>query len=103
MTAIHKREIRKLPGISIKNVEGDSEISAYGVSTHCGCVVVEIDKSSPLWSAGVKKGDLILTINDIQIEDCDALASYYDNIGKFPASISAVHAGGEKYLASVRK
>ncbi len=103
LTAIHKREIRKLPGISIKNVEGDSEISAYGVSTHCGCVVVEIDKSSPLWSAGVKKGDLILTINDIQIEDCDALASYYDNIGKFPASISAVHAGGEKYLASVRK
>lgn len=97
LTDRHQEEVWKLSGICIKNVEGDSEISAYGVSAHRGCIVMEIDESCPFWSPGIRKGDLILAVNGIQIENCAAFASLYSNIDEFPESISAIHAGGDVF------
>ncbi len=97
LTARHKAKLHKLSGITIKNVEGDSEISAYGVSAHRGCIVVEIDESSPIWSVGIRKGDLLLALNGILLENCEDFMNRYNDLEKYHEIISGVHAGGEAF------
>ena len=100
LTERHRKEILQLAGICVKNVEGDSEMSAYGTSSHQGCIVMEIDESSVLWDADVRKGDLILSINGVQVEDCTAFANLYGHIYQPPVSVSGIHAGGEKFSSN---
>ena len=64
---------RPLLGVSMVDANNDYALFSYKVyldkDYEKGVVVIEVEKDSPAGDAGLQKGDVILKINDIEIED----------------------------------
>ena len=64
---------RPLLGVSMVDANNDYALFSYKVyldkDYEKGVVVIDVEKDSPAGEAGLQKGDVILKINDIEIED----------------------------------
>ena len=64
---------RPLLGVSMIDANNQYALFSYNVyldkDYEKGVVVIEVEKDSPAGDAGLQKGDVILKINDIEIED----------------------------------
>ena len=64
---------RPVLGVSMLEVSNTYQLYKYGItldkSIDEGVVVVEVAKDTPAYTAGLKKGDVILAINDKKVED----------------------------------
>ena len=64
---------RPLLGVSMVDANNDYALFSYKVyldkDYEKGVVVIEVEKDSPAEAAGLQKGDVVLKINDIEIED----------------------------------
>ena len=64
---------RPLLGVSMVDANNDYALFSYKIyldkDYEKGVVVIEVEKDSPAGDAGLQKGDVILKINDIEIED----------------------------------
>lgn len=87
-------------GMTVRNIESDSEMSAYGVGGHNGCIVVDIEEGS-VFSGVFVKGDLIRFVGDLKVRDC-AHFSEILNAASGETFFTAYHAGGEVFSAEIR-
>jgi hypothetical protein len=60
-------------GASVRNIADEGEISAFGLSGVTGVLVLEIPAGSTLAKAGLRKNDVILSINGAKTADVAAL------------------------------
>jgi len=79
-------------GVSLRNVQGLGDRSAYGLPDEKGIIVLAISPQSPLATSGLKKGDVIRTAND---EDASTL-------GKLIAIQQQVNWTGQLTLTLIR-
>jgi len=69
------RSIRWL-GATVRKIQGQGEMSAYGTPGESGVLMLEIPNDSPLRSAGLQANDVILAVNDqpaLTVGDLDAI------------------------------
>ncbi|GAB4037783.1 PDZ domain-containing protein [Spirosoma gilvum] len=62
-------------GIRVRAVRGLGDRSAFGLPDETGVVVLEVPKTSKLAMAGLQKGDVIRTVNDVTITTVAELMS----------------------------
>jgi hypothetical protein len=62
-----------LLGASVRNITGEGEMSAFGLPDVTGVLVLEVPAESPLAKAGLRKNDVILSVNDAKTTDTTAL------------------------------
>lgn len=79
-------------GVSLRNVQGLGDRSAYGLPDEKGIIVLAISPQSPLATSGLKKGDVIRTANE---EDAST-------IGKLIAIQQQVNWTGQLTLTLLR-
>lgn len=60
-------------GASVRNITGEGEMSAFGLPGITGVLVLEVPAESPLTNAGLRKNDVILSINGAKTVDTAAL------------------------------
>ncbi|MFO1475200.1 MAG: PDZ domain-containing protein [Verrucomicrobiota bacterium] len=60
-------------GVSLRNITGDGEMSAFGLPGVTGVLVVDVSAESPLHKAGLRKNDVLLLLNGREIADTAAL------------------------------
>ena len=60
-------------GACVRNITDEGEISAFGLAGVTGVLVVDVQANSPLAQAGLRKNDVILSINDATTTDTAAL------------------------------
>jgi len=63
----------KLQGITVKNIETDDEMSAYGTAGHNGVLVVSLDNCLEAICCGLCIGDVILSVGSRTIRNTDDL------------------------------
>ena len=64
-------------GVSVQEVD---QWTARGYGVPVGLVIVEIDEKSPAYQAGLRAGDILVSLDDVQLEfvtDLTQLLSYY--------------------------
>ncbi|HEU6447397.1 MAG TPA: PDZ domain-containing protein [Verrucomicrobiae bacterium] len=61
-------------GASVRNIAGEGEMSAFGLSGVTGVLVLEVPANSALAKAGLQKNDVILSVNGEETADTAALA-----------------------------
>jgi hypothetical protein len=60
-------------GARLRNIASEGEMSAYGLPGVTGVLVLEIPAESPLAKAGLRKSDVILSVNGTRTADTEAL------------------------------
>ena len=60
-------------GTSVRNIANEGEMSAFGLSGVTGVLVLEVPANSDLAKAGLRKNDVILSINGEKTVDTAAL------------------------------
>ena len=60
-------------GARVRNIAGEGEMSAFGPSGVTGVLVLEVPAESPLAKAGLRKNDVILSVNGGKVADTAAL------------------------------
>jgi hypothetical protein len=73
-------------GASVRNITGEGEMSAFGLPGVTGVLVLEAAADSVLSKAGLRKNDVILSVNDGKIPDTAALRSQAGQIQKIEVS-----------------
>ncbi len=68
---ISKRDggIHEWRGVKLKNIVGLDEVSAYGTAGESGVLVMEIPPGNPLAKAGLRKGDVIVQVNELALDE----------------------------------
>jgi membrane-associated protease RseP (regulator of RpoE activity) len=56
-------------GVKLKNIVGLDEVSAYGTAGEAGVLVMEIPPENPLAKAGLRKGDVIVQVNELALDE----------------------------------
>ncbi|MCX6953730.1 MAG: PDZ domain-containing protein [Verrucomicrobia bacterium] len=65
--------VRRWRDASVRNIADAGEMSAYGLPGVTGVLVLDLPAGSPLASAGLQKGDVILAVNDTKIAEVSQL------------------------------
>ena len=60
-------------GARVRNITDEGEMSAFGLPGVTGVLVLEVPADSPLAKAGLKKNDVILSVNGSKTSDTAAL------------------------------
>jgi S1-C subfamily serine protease len=60
-------------GVSVRNIRDEGEMSAFGLPGVTGVLVLEVPAESPLAKAGLRKNDVILSVNGAKTADTAAL------------------------------
>ena len=60
-------------GVSVRNIAGEGEMSAFGLPGVTGVLVLEVPADSALAKAGLRKNDVILSVNSGKTADTAAL------------------------------
>jgi hypothetical protein len=60
-------------GVSVRNIADEGEMSAFGLPGVTGVLVLEIPAESPLVKAGLRKNDVILSVNGAKTADTATL------------------------------
>ena len=60
-------------GVSVRNIRDEGEMSAFGLPGVTGVLVLEVPAGSALVKAGLRKNDIILSVNGGKIADTAAL------------------------------
>ena len=60
-------------GARMRNITGEGERSAYGLPDATGILVLEVPRESPLAKVGLRKGDVILSVDGRKVQDTAAL------------------------------
>jgi hypothetical protein len=60
-------------GARLRNITDEGEMSAFGLPGVTGVLVLEVPAESPLAQAGLRKNDVILSVNDAKTEDTAVL------------------------------
>jgi membrane-associated protease RseP (regulator of RpoE activity) len=60
-------------GASVRNIAGEGEMSAFGLLGVTGVLVLEVPAESALAKAGLRKNDVILSVNGAKTSDTAAL------------------------------
>jgi hypothetical protein len=78
-------------GASLRNIRDEGEMSAFGLPGVTGVLVLDVPEDSDLAKAGLRKGDVILSINSESTADTAALlkqASTLSATRSLPISVS---------------
>ncbi len=67
-------------GMTVKNVETDAEMSLYGTPEKNGVIVVDIPSYNEFYFRGLRKGCVIIKLNDTVINSYDDLTKAADRI-----------------------
>ncbi|MEO0276176.1 MAG: PDZ domain-containing protein [candidate division WOR-3 bacterium] len=70
---LNAREKRGYLGVHVQNIPEHYRIA---LNIEYGVIVTEVEEDSPADKAGIKEGDIILSIKDEKIEDVDDLIYY---------------------------
>jgi hypothetical protein len=60
-------------GVRVRNIADEGEMSAFGLPGVTGVLVLEVPAESPLAKAGLRKNDVILSVNGAKTADTAAL------------------------------
>jgi hypothetical protein len=60
-------------GVSVRNIADEGEMSAFGLPGVTGVLVLEVSPESPLAKAGLRRNDVILSVNGAKTADTAAL------------------------------
>ena len=60
-------------GASVRNIRDEGEMSAFGLPGVMGVLVLEVPENSALAKAGLRKNDVILSVNGEKTTDAAAL------------------------------
>src|ERR1700722_3667382 len=60
-------------GASVRNIADEGEMSAFGLPGVTGVLVLEVPADSALTKAGLRKNDVILSVNDARTADVASL------------------------------
>jgi len=60
-------------GASVRNIRDEGEMSAFGLPGVTGVLVLEVSANSPLAKSGLRKNDVILSVNGVKATDTTAL------------------------------
>ena len=72
-------------GARVRNIAGEGEMSAFGLPGVTGVLVLEIPAESALATAGLRKNDIILSVND---EKTGNMAALLRRVPTLPAGSS---------------
>ena len=83
-TAVVTRDttVRKWLGATVRNIADAGEMSAYGLPGVTGVLVLEVPPDSSLAKAGLRKGDVVLSINGAKSADTSFLFSQTRSLPK---------------------
>jgi hypothetical protein len=70
-------QVRNWQGVSVRNIAGQGEMSAFGLPGVTGALIVEIPSDHPFAKAGLRKGDVILGLGDKIVEQAQDLFNLY--------------------------
>ncbi|MNX99039.1 serine endoprotease [compost metagenome] len=56
-------------GVSVRNILGHGEMSAYGLAGETGVLVLDIPHGSPVIKSGMQKDDVIVGINSVPVKE----------------------------------
>jgi len=60
-------------GVSLRSLTGEAEMSAFGLPGVTGVLVLEVPAESALAKTGLRKNDVILSVNGEKVADTEAL------------------------------
>jgi serine protease Do len=86
-------------GIVMKDMS-EKERKYYGRDT--GVIVMDIEKGSPAESAGLKRGDLIVSVNGAPVESGGALKNHIGTLGADSSVALDILRGGKKILVNLK-
>ncbi len=66
-------KVRTWIGASVRNIAGQGEMSAYGTPGETGVLITDLPAGSPLAATGLKKEDVLLSLDRKAIETADTL------------------------------
>ena len=80
----NRRDIttRNFLGVSVRNIIGQGEISAYGLADEMGVLVLQVTVGSAADKAGLREGDVILTYKNLEISSINSLFNNLNDTAK---------------------
>jgi hypothetical protein len=73
-------------GASVRNITGEGEMSAFGLPGVTGVLVLDISADSVLSKGGLRKNDVIFSVNGVIIPDTAALRDQVGHVQKIEVS-----------------
>ena len=77
-----EKTILSWKGMTLKNIESEQEMSAYGLFDRHGVIIVEIKNDSPFKSSGLNNQDVIVQLENVGVNDiAQFIRKYQEKIG----------------------
>ena len=70
-------QVRNWLGVSVRNIVGQDEMSAFGLPGVTGALIVAIPADHAFAKAGLRKGDVILALGDQAVDQVQDLFKLY--------------------------
>lgn len=95
------RAAKEKLGIDARAIDGETR-RAYGIERSGGVVVTDVRRGSPAAREGIRRGDVIVAINDGEIESLADYDRAMDGIAEGEVALFLVERGGSTFFIGVR-